>query len=131
MIFADQNNGWLLGKSNLNHYIYRTNNGGQGGIVSVENNGENHFANEFVLEQNYPNPFNPTTNIKFQIAISGFVSLKVYSILGSEIATLVNEEKLAGNYEIEFSATDLPSGIYFYQLQTGEFIQTMKMVYLK
>lgn len=131
LIFADQNNGWLLGKSNLNHYIYRTNNGGQGGIVSVENNSENHFAKKFILEQNFPNPFNHTTKIKFQIANSGFVNLKVYDILGDAITTIISEEKPAGTHEVEFNSTGLPSGIYFYQLKVGHYIQTRKMVYLK
>jgi len=91
---------------------------------------------EFLLFQNYPNPFNPTTNIEFRIAISGFVSLKVYDILGREIATLVNEEKPAGIYEVEFNienlqAKSLPGGVYFYQLKTGELTQTKKMLMIK
>ncbi len=85
----------------------------------------------FALEQNYPNPFNPKTNIKFRISEIGFVSLKVYDVLGNEIATLVNEEKSAGNYEVEFDASSLPSGIYFYQLRLGNFVETKKMVLMK
>jgi len=131
LIFTNEDYGWLLGRSNLNYYIYRTNNGGEGGLVSVENSSDNHFASEFILEQNYPNPFNPTTSIKFQIANFGFVSLKVYGILGNEITTIINEEKPVGSYEVVFNATDFPSGIYFYQLKAGEFIQTRKMVLLK
>jgi hypothetical protein len=94
---------------------------------------------EFCLEQNYPNPFNPATKIKYSIANvianevkkSQFVTLKIYDILGNEVATLVNEEKPAGTYEVEFDAIDLPSGIYFYQLKAGSFIETKKMVLLK
>lgn len=93
-------------------------------------NEENHFTSYF-LDQNYPNPFNPTTNIEFRIADFGFVSLKVYDILGNEIVTLVNEEKPAGEYEVEFSAAELPSGIYFYQLKAGDYVQTKKMVLLR
>jgi photosystem II stability/assembly factor-like uncharacterized protein len=89
------------------------------------------FANEFLLSQNYPNPFNPTTKIEFRIADFGFVNLKVYDILGREVAILVNEEKPAGEYEIEFNAANLPSGIYFYQLKAGQFSQTKKMILLK
>ncbi len=89
------------------------------------------IANEFTLEQNYPNPFNPTTNIKFRIAKFGFVNLKVFDILGNEIITLVNEEKPAGEYEVDFNATGLPSGIYFYQIKSGNFIETKKMILLK
>ena len=99
---------------------------------------------EFSLEQNYPNPFNPTTKIKFtvpNVIVSGakqspFVTLKIYNILGNEIATLVNEEKPAGEYEVEFtvgqdSSPDIASGIYFYKLVAGEYNQTKKMVLLK
>jgi len=91
---------------------------------------------EFNLSQNYPNPFNPSTKIKFSIPsnVKGEMSnvmLKVYDVLGNEIATLVNEEKPAGEYEVELNATGLPSGIYLYQLKSGSFIQTKKMVLLK
>jgi len=96
---------------------------------------------DFVLYQNYPNPFNPSTKIEFLIADFGFVSLKIYDLIGNEVATLVNEEKPAGIYQVEFSAKDgsasggiaydLPSGIYFYQLRVGEFIDTKKMILLK
>ncbi|MCW8960537.1 MAG: T9SS type A sorting domain-containing protein, partial [Ignavibacteriaceae bacterium] len=75
--------------------------------------------------------FNPSTNIKYHILTAGMVSLKVYDILGREVATLVNEEKPAGSYEVEFSATALSSGIYFYRLTDGNFIQTNKMVLMK
>ena len=83
------------------------------------------------LYQNYPNPFNPTTQIKFTISEVRFTTLKVYDVLGNEIGTLVNEEKPAGNYEINFNATSLPSGVYFYQLKAGEFIETKKMSLLR
>jgi len=89
----------------------------------------------FNLEQNYPNPFNPTTMIKYSVMKSGNVSLKVYDVLGNEVATLVNEEKQPGNYEVEFQSTvsnqQLASGIYFYQLRAGEFVQTKKMLLLR
>jgi len=85
----------------------------------------------FLLEQNYPNPFNPRTSIQYAINSRQFVSLKVYDVLGSEIATLVNEEKPAGEYEVEFDGTELPSGVYFYKLQSGMFSETKKMIFLK
>ena len=93
----------------------------------------------FVLEQNYPNPFNPSTKIKFTIPLviasvakqSQLITLKVYNVLGNEVATLVKEYKPAGTYEIKFDAGGLPSGIYFYQLQAGTSVQTNKMVYMK
>ena len=93
-------------------------------------------ADGFELMQNYPNPFNPSTKIQFRIADFGFVSLKVYDILGNEVATLVNEEKPAGRYEIEFNVAQvsrpaIASGVYFYQLNAGSFIQTMKMILIK
>ena len=88
-------------------------------------------VNDFKLYQNYPNPFNPSTTIQYAIDSRQFVTLKVYDILGKEVATLVNEEKPAGSYEIDFDAHNLSSGIYFYQLIVGNYIQTRKMVLLK
>jgi hypothetical protein len=86
---------------------------------------------DFKLEQNYPNPFNPKTNIEFRIPDFGFVSLKVYDILGNNVATLVNKYLSTGKYEAEFTASNLPSGIYFYQLKTGNYLETKKMMLLK
>ncbi len=86
---------------------------------------------EFALMQNYPNPFNPSTIISFQIPKSGLVSLKIYDVLGIEIATLLNEEKNPGKYEIDFNASYLSSGIYFYTLRAGNFISIKKMILIK
>jgi len=85
----------------------------------------------YYLKPNYPNPFNPSTTISYSIPEISFVTLKVYDVLGNEIATLLNEEKTAGSYEVEFIATDLPSGIYFYTLTTGSFTLTKKMILLR
>ena len=85
----------------------------------------------YSLLQNYPNPFNPTTTIKYQIPELSFVTIKVYDVLGNEIATLANEEKPVGSYEVEFDGSELTSGIYFYKLQAGDFIETKKMILLK
>lgn len=85
----------------------------------------------FYLCQNYPNPFNPSTRIQYQVSGISHVTLKVYDVLGNVIATLVNEEKPAGSYEVEFNASQLSSGIYFYKLTAGVFIQTKKMVLLR
>jgi len=82
----------------------------------------------FELSQNYPNPFNPATLIKYQIPQDGFVTLKVYDVLGSEVKSLVNEFKKAGYYEIEFNANDLPSGVYLYKLQSEAFSSVKKMI---
>jgi len=89
------------------------------------------IPNDFWLSQNYPNPFNPLTKISFKLAETGFTSLKVYDVLGKEVATLVEEEKPVGVYEVEFDATKLTSGIYFYQLKSGSFIKTKKMIFIK
>ena len=86
---------------------------------------------EFSLEQNYPNPFNPITSIQYTISSKQYVQLLVYNVLGKEIAMLVNEEKPAGNYEVNFDASKLSSGVYFYQLQAGDFIEIKKMLLMK
>ncbi|MDP3149364.1 MAG: T9SS type A sorting domain-containing protein [Ignavibacteria bacterium] len=86
---------------------------------------------QFSLEQNYPNPFNPATIIKFSVPQKSFVSLKVFDVLGKEVQTLVDEEKSEGTYEVTFDAAKLSSGIYFYILQTDNFLSTKKMIVLK
>ncbi|MCX7832613.1 MAG: T9SS type A sorting domain-containing protein [Ignavibacteria bacterium] len=98
---------------------------------SLVNIGKNEIPVEFKLSQNYPNPFNPTTKISFTIPTSAFVSLKVYDILGKEVATLINEKMNAGNYIYEFNAENLTSGIYFYKLESNNFSAIRKMVLLK
>ena len=106
-------------------------------VVTVAS--EETLPNTFSLEQNYPNPFNPSTKIRYTIVFvianevkqSQLVILKVFDILGNEVATLVNEAKPAGTYEVEFNAASLPSGIYFYKLQAGSYIETKKMLLLK
>jgi hypothetical protein len=85
----------------------------------------------YSLEQNYPNPFNPSTLISYQLPVGGNAAIKVYDVLGNEIATLVDEYKPAGKYELEFNAEKLASGIYFYQLKAGDFLQTRKMLLIK
>ncbi|MDP2301721.1 MAG: choice-of-anchor D domain-containing protein [Ignavibacteria bacterium] len=85
----------------------------------------------FELKQNYPNPFNPSTVINYQLENSGRVSLRVYDILGTEVATLVDEEKEAGIYNADFDASKLSSGVYFYKLQSGKFVQTRKMILIR
>jgi Right handed beta helix region/Secretion system C-terminal sorting domain len=108
-----------------------------GSPVNIKTN-DNQLPDEFLLYQNYPNPFNPETSIQYAVsslpdgkAGRQFVSLNVYDILGKEVATLVNEEKPTGEYEVEFNASKLPSGIYFYQLKAGNFVDTKKMLLLK
>ncbi len=86
---------------------------------------------QFVLEQNYPNPFNPTTTIAYQLPTAGNVSLKVFDMLGKEVASLVNGRQEAGSYTVNFNANQLSSGVYFYRLQAGSFVQTRKMMLVK
>jgi hypothetical protein len=93
--------------------------------------GNNVSINSFELKQNYPNPFNPSTVISYTLPTSGEVTLKVYNVLGDEVTTLVNEEKSAGSYEVKFDASQLSSGIYFYKLQAGLFVETKKMMLIR
>jgi len=86
---------------------------------------------DYLLSQNYPNPFNPSTSIKYTITSRQFVQLKVYVVLGNEVATLVDEEKPAGSYEVEFNASKLSSGVYFYKIQAGSYVETKKMILIK
>ncbi|WP_407931627.1 T9SS type A sorting domain-containing protein, partial [Ignavibacterium album] len=87
--------------------------------------------NDFQLYQNYPNPFNPSTKISWQSSVSSWQTLKVYDVLGKEVASLVDEFKPAGNYEIEFDARNISSGIYFYELKTNTFCDQKKMIVIK
>jgi len=101
------------------------------GPISDVDDQDTNIPNSYSLSQNYPNPFNPSTTIKYQIPQLSFVSLKVFNLIGKEIVTLVNEEKPAGIYEVTWYAENLPSGIYFYQLKAGDFIESKKMILLK
>ena len=85
----------------------------------------------YTLDQNYPNPFNPTTKIGFKIRNAGFTSLKVYDVVGREIATLMNEKKEAGEYAVQFDAHNLPSAVYLYRLRVGNVTESRKMILLK
>jgi photosystem II stability/assembly factor-like uncharacterized protein len=115
--------GWVVGSGGT---LLKTS---TGGIVFRDEN--NTMPTAFNLEQNFPNPFNPNTTIKYSIPKLSFVTIKIYDVLGSEVAGLVNEEKLAGVYEVNWNATNLSSGVYFYKLQAGSFVETMKMILLK
>jgi len=100
-------------------------------VTGIQQTDEISPPDGFVLSQNYPNPFNPSTTIRFQVPNSSFVNLKVYDILGNEVATLVNEEKQARGYEVNFNASKLSSGIYFYRIKAGSFVETKKMILLR
>lgn len=111
--------------------------GGGWGVSSVTDvQDDNYVADNFKLEQNYPNPFNPTTTISYSIPVVEMghslpVQLKVYDMLGHQVATLVNRKQAPGKYSVKFNASKLSSGIYFYTLQTGDFIQTKKCILIK
>jgi Secretion system C-terminal sorting domain/FG-GAP-like repeat len=115
------------------NYSYRLKQTDFDGTYKYSNTAEVEISKPFTyaLQQNYPNPFNPSTKIKYSIAKEGKANLKVYDILGREVATLVNEYKQAGKYEVEFNAANLPSGVYFYKLEAGNYSQVKKMVLLK
>lgn len=98
---------------------------------TVDVNEEEGIPENYSLDQNYPNPFNPSTTIKFRLPVNSFVSLKVYNVLGKEVATLVSEEMFAGTYEVNFNADNLSSGVYFYKLESENFVKTNKMVLVK
>ncbi|MGE5363824.1 MAG: T9SS type A sorting domain-containing protein, partial [Bacteroidota bacterium] len=99
--------------------------------VAERNSGNLH--QRLIIEQNYPNPFNPSTIISYTLPESGRITLKVFDLLGKEVASLLDEYQEAGDHDIEFNTRvyNIPSGIYFYRLQTGKFIQTRKMLFLK
>ncbi len=102
-----------------------------GGTVTGDIEEEETIPTEFALYQNYPNPFNPSTLIKYQVPEKSFVLIRVYDLLGKELATLVNEEKSAGSYDVNFDAGQLSSGFYIYTIKAGDFTSTKKMILMK
>jgi hypothetical protein len=100
-------------------------------ITEVSDEESSFSPSRFLLHQNYPNPFNPNTRISFQLPSPGFVTLKVYDLLGNEVAMLVDEYLPTGTYKVSFDASSLSSGIYFYRIQAGSFIETKKMILLR
>jgi hypothetical protein len=123
MDFVNANTGWAAGQLGA---IFRTERGGVG-----VNQISSQVPEKFALLQNYPNPFNPSTIINFQLTINSYVNLKVYDMNGKEIATLVNENLHAGEYEIKWSADNISGGVYFYTLETENFKDTRRMILLK
>ncbi|MDP3684017.1 MAG: carboxypeptidase regulatory-like domain-containing protein, partial [Ignavibacteria bacterium] len=99
------------------------------GVTSVETS--KNIVTNYALSQNYPNPFNPSTSISYQLPTNGLVTIKVYNVIGKEIATLVNEFQQSGNYSKEFNANGLTSGVYFYTIKSGSFSATKKMILMK
>lgn len=127
IFFVDANTGYICGRYGM---ILKTTTGGPV-LTNILSQTGSEIPNEFNLSQNFPNPFNPSTKIRFDISHSGLTSLKVYNVLGQEVAILVSERLNAGSYEYTFDGGTLPSGIYFYKLETEEFFQTKKMVLIK
>ena len=129
----------------VNHYQFRDSDLITGNLIyrlkQIDFSGAENFSNEiivdikvpdkFELQQNFPNPFNPSTLIQYQVPENTFVRLKVYDSLGKEISTLVNEQKNAGLYSVNFDAQELSSGVYFYTLYVGDFITMKKMILIK
>jgi hypothetical protein len=134
LTIAYRENGALLDKICISNYAYRPELMGADAENLCNPAGVTNLTevpDGYSLGQNYPNPFNPSTEISYNLAQKGFVTLKVYDVLGREIMTLVNEEKPAGAYKINFKAVGLGSGVYFYQLQAGNFVEKKKMVIIK
>jgi hypothetical protein len=123
--FTDANIGTAVGWLGT---ILHTN---TGGVTAVKEHVTYTLPTSFRLMQNYPNPFNPSTIISFNLSSKSFVTLKVYDLLGREVATIVSEELPAGNYTRQWNASSLPSGIYFYRLQTSSFTDSKKLILLR
>ena len=85
----------------------------------------------YLFSQNYPNPFNPTTAISYELPEANYVSIKVYNLIGKEVAVLVDEQKQAGKYKLQFDGSGIPSGVYFYRIQAGSYSETKRMILLK
>ena len=122
--FTDSNTGWVVGDSGK---ILKTITGGTSGIIKISEL----VPSKYILSQNYPNPFNPSTTISFQLPAAGKVSLKIYDMLGKEVAALVNEKLTSGVYEATFNAARYPSGVYFYKIETEKFTEVKKMSLIK
>ncbi|PKL84132.1 MAG: hypothetical protein CVV24_01775 [Ignavibacteriae bacterium HGW-Ignavibacteriae-3] len=121
---------WIIGYDLIYDLVYAKINGKEyGTFVGVK--GNDMIPGSYSLSQNYPNPFNPITKIRYSLPAAGFVSLKVYDLVGQEIHMLVNEEKPAGSFEVSFDGKNLASGVYFYKLSSGSFTQTKKFILMR
>jgi photosystem II stability/assembly factor-like uncharacterized protein len=123
--FFDNERGFAVGDSGIILYTE------SGGVIADIKEHPTVFPEKLILYQNYPNPFNPTTNFEFRVAESGFASLKVFDVIGNEVATIVNEELSAGRYKYQWDASGFASGIYFYTIKAGNFSNTKKLILLK
>ena len=123
MSILNSNVGWGVGFDN----VYKTTNGG---VVSAEGD-EFTIPSSFTLAQNYPNPFNPSTTVRYELPERALVTLTVYNVLGQNVATLVSEEKEPGVHQVQFDGAGFASGLYFYRLKAGGFVETRKLVLLR
>jgi uncharacterized lipoprotein YddW (UPF0748 family) len=122
-----------------NHYFavtafdkgYNESSPAETGIIIVSNDDENYILSQYFLSQNYPNPFNPSTVINYSIPVAGPTTLKIYDVLGNELAALINEHVPAGNHTVTFDASAFSSGVYFYKLSSGAYVSTKKMLLVK
>jgi len=128
LFMVNANTGWAVG--NYGTILKTTNGGGTGYTIGIQPI-TNVIPKEFFLSQNYPNPFNPVTKIQFQIPEQGQTKLSVFDILGKKVKDFVDEEIKSGIYEVNFDGANLPSGIYFYRLQSGKYTSTKKMILIK
>ena len=117
--------------TNWDIYAQQVSANGQLGVVTDVQNDVAALPESFRLEQNYPNPFNPTTVIRYQLPVTSYVTLRVYNVLGQEVAALVNQEMKPGSYEVTWDADGLASGVYFSRLQAGSYTETKKLILLR
>ncbi|MEO8514660.1 MAG: T9SS type A sorting domain-containing protein, partial [Ignavibacteria bacterium] len=126
IVFTSPNTGFVAGGKGI---IGKTTDGG--GVLVGQNNIGDILSNIYSIFQNYPNPFNPVTNIKFDIPKRSNVKISIYDILGKEISVLVNEEMNPGTFEVNWDASNFPSGVYFYKIVTDNYSESRKMVLIK
>ena len=126
LFFVDANTGWMT-----SHFgdLVKTTTGGE--ITAIFEDHAAGIPDHFALRQNYPNPFNPSTTIRFELQTETSVSLRIFNTLGQLIATLVDEPKRPGVYQVQWNASNVPSGTYFYRLQTAGCVETRKMIVIK
>jgi alpha-glucosidase (family GH31 glycosyl hydrolase) len=136
LLLNSSGTGWAYDADNAKCYVRLKDDGGNNDVrlygnhlTGIEN--ANRISYSYELHQNYPNPFNPSTIIRYQVAVQGLVTIKIYNVLGREVKTLLNEEQSAGMHEVSFDGSMLPSGIYFYTMHAGNFVRTNKMVLVK
>ncbi|MBK7255785.1 MAG: T9SS type A sorting domain-containing protein [Ignavibacteria bacterium] len=130
---------WQIANSIKDHIEFSCIHNRRYGVVIKTSNGDETTAintntetvKNFILKQNYPNPFNPVTNLEFGISKLGFVSLKIYDVLGKEVAVIVNNNVNPGTYKYNFDGSNLVSGVYFYRLEAGDFTDVKRMVLVK